>query len=182
MSNFPSLSDFFRGLLKDPLKLLEETGAAIVALCSLAYGAYQSRLRRSDAGLLTYSRLETLREAYQLFGLEVVQGEVSEERRKRMPDYLTAVITDVRGRIASRFKPRAPVNPDKLVLLVNELEVRLPDSVHKNKIDNFVLFSIYVLLYLFDSEESQLPETKTIIEAIYQTNPELYRGFWKERD
>jgi hypothetical protein len=119
------------------------------------------------------------REAYQLFGLMVVQKEpVTDERIKHLkdtfnkiqenlthnPDLFNEYLADYSGK-------------NNLTLLLIELQVKINSLTKTSNIDNFILFGVYNFLFVFSNNPSQIAETKKILESIRQTNPDLYDSF-----
>jgi hypothetical protein len=130
-----------------------------------------------------YRDLRLLRDEYQLLGLMIGKGESVEAERistiqntsQRIFKYL---LEDPAVFEVYFLKPKARVKRTKLPLLLGELQIKLTTSTTSLKIDTFVLFGVYLLLYIYDKNPKSSLETQQILDQIAETSPEFYGAFW----
>ncbi|SHI27220.1 hypothetical protein [Pollutimonas bauzanensis] len=124
-----------------------------------------------------------LREAYQLVALKMHHGETVEPERIK-------VIEEISDRIFKRFgempvvydkyfsKPKAKIRSDRIPLLLTEMQIRLRLLPKATKVENIVLFGLYLLLYARAPAGSDAEELK-ITQNIFNSDPTVYSAWWQ---
>ena len=128
--------------------------------------------------------LFSIRETYQLLGIKIQNNEEIEEQRniifRESFERFFSLINNSPFLYESYFSlKKKHIKPERLPLLLSELHARLCIFSQKPKIDHFILFSLYVLLYARKKEREDLEEIK-IINDIFKVSPELYSSWWDE--
>ena len=123
-----------------------------------------------------------LREAYQLIGLKLVCNEpVEPERIKCFEESVERFFNVIHGSPAIYegyfSKNKKYIKTPRLPLLISELEIKLRQLTRTKKIDDFVLFALYLLIYARKNPGSDSEEID-ILNKIYKTNQAMFEGWW----
>jgi hypothetical protein len=129
-----------------------------------------------------YIDLQYLRDMYQMYGLELKTNHAPSPGRE---DEIIAIAKRIYrkffeepGNFFQYFSMVEYNTPDNnLFLLLGEFKIRIDTLKGKNKFDDFILFSIYTLLYLYEEDGNLSEEHLKVINTIRESNSKLYSGF-----
>lgn len=169
--------------------LIPLVSPSIAVLTLVVYARQERRKMRVQAELeldktvqATERDLLSLREAYQLFGLQLKLGQPVEPERLQL-------IGETGERLMKRFnespalydryfaQARPSIRTERLPLLLHELHVRLRQLPKAKASDSLILFGLYLLLYARAATDPD-DEAYKILKLLHDNEPKLLGAWW----
>lgn len=129
-------------------------------------------------------RLESdaVREAYQLFGIERKMGQEPTTGqvdiiKEGFPRLLKS-IKDHPDLLSEKLSQQHNVIESRIFLLFSKAEADVKDLKKDSQISEIVLFSLYVIIFLFSNQGAR-KESREVIDAIALTDFQFFQTFWR---
>jgi hypothetical protein len=158
--------------------------AALTVLSALwAERRSRARIRQEEldaAATSLYRDVAYARELYQLLGLAIEMGEaVPPARLTEIQGALDRVYTVLfsQPRVYEHYFGRKESMEKRLLLLLGDLRVRYQSLAPGQSFDQVILFDLYVLLSLYETDAALLEEHERTLDIIEESNPQLYAPF-----
>jgi len=125
------------------------------------------------------------REAYQLFGLSIKQtNSITTQHVQQLQELYLKLhnsLTQNPDVFHEYLKKGYSSSKNNLPLLMVELQRKIASLTTNSHIDNFILFSSYTFLYLFETDNDLIIENKNIRKTIRDTKPSDFDPFMVNR-